>query len=520
LADVAGLVEPGNIDLTKRPRVRNADGSISTVRSMSTNIDGKEVLIPTVAADGGGILSNQDAVEQYRKTGQHLGKFNSPEAATAYAQQLHQDQARMYADPQQQQPEPPQAAEPAQGTPPPAMQVPQQQAAPQQQQDPFSMPRAATQMFQDPAFLQRAANIFLSRGLPQGVQWLEHAHNAAKENLFMAAQALHMGDGESAVKLFNSSGRFNDAKSAEQNDDGTWTVTRAGGQKINLDPNKLTQSLLSPKEFMEQQLQKRHYDILQKQADTTEKYRGDQADYYRRLADNKDELARTRKQYDEGIIDAKNHYTDMLGQVRGDAASARAEAAQAKADASRYKTDTDNKYGPLAFGKDAYMQAQKDGQDPVEAQDRAIATHKDTEPVVNKDGTISVFPKGSLNDQGIPTGRPLLTLDRDRYEKLTGYKAPGGAAASDKKDTRAPAAPPGPRRLVQPSPNAGRDPNEVQDEAMASQRRVALTPGDRAKMDLLDTLMREEGTKGGKADVEKIKGWAREKAQLMQRQGS
>lgn len=93
----AGLVEPGNIDLGKRPVVRNADGSISTVRSMSFNEDGKEVLIPTVAADGSRILSNDEAIAQYRASGQHLGKFDTPENATAYAEQLHNQQAKAYA---------------------------------------------------------------------------------------------------------------------------------------------------------------------------------------------------------------------------------------------------------------------------------------------------------------------------------------------------------------------------------------------------------------------------------------
>jgi muramidase (phage lysozyme) len=93
----AGLLQPGNIDLNSRPVVKNPDGSISTVKSMSFNEDGKEVLIPTVAADGSGILSNEDAIAQYRKTGQFLGKFDTPEHATAYAQQLHQSQAQRYA---------------------------------------------------------------------------------------------------------------------------------------------------------------------------------------------------------------------------------------------------------------------------------------------------------------------------------------------------------------------------------------------------------------------------------------
>jgi len=89
--------EPGNIDLDNRPIVKNEDGSVSTVRSMSFNEDGKEVLVPTVSADGKRILSDAEAIKQYHDTGKHLGKFSSPEEATAYAQQLHRDQEAKYA---------------------------------------------------------------------------------------------------------------------------------------------------------------------------------------------------------------------------------------------------------------------------------------------------------------------------------------------------------------------------------------------------------------------------------------
>jgi hypothetical protein len=90
-----GLMSPGNIDLNKRPKVKNADGTISTVRSMSFNPGFGEVLVPTVSDDGR-IMSEDEAIQTFFRTGLHLGVFGTPDAATEYAKQLSKQQAKQY----------------------------------------------------------------------------------------------------------------------------------------------------------------------------------------------------------------------------------------------------------------------------------------------------------------------------------------------------------------------------------------------------------------------------------------
>ena len=57
-----GLLTPGNIDVHNLPIVKNPDGSISTVLTKSFNIDGKEVLLPTIV--GGKKVSDTEAIAQ------------------------------------------------------------------------------------------------------------------------------------------------------------------------------------------------------------------------------------------------------------------------------------------------------------------------------------------------------------------------------------------------------------------------------------------------------------------------
>ena len=95
LSDIPGQLIPGNIDLNNRPVVHNPDGSISTVRSITiTDNYGRVILIPTVV--GNRVVSNDEAIRHYQQTGEHLGVFGNLAAANAYAQHLHEDQAKQY----------------------------------------------------------------------------------------------------------------------------------------------------------------------------------------------------------------------------------------------------------------------------------------------------------------------------------------------------------------------------------------------------------------------------------------
>ena len=88
----------GNIDLHNRPKYKNKDGSISTVYSEGFNIDGQEVLLPRIANKNGKaiMMTENEAVNLYKATGKHLGKFKTPEESNAMADLIHKHQEKYY----------------------------------------------------------------------------------------------------------------------------------------------------------------------------------------------------------------------------------------------------------------------------------------------------------------------------------------------------------------------------------------------------------------------------------------
>jgi hypothetical protein len=112
-ANPKGLVEQGNLPIWTRPTIQNADGTHSSELSFSREENGKEVLVPSIVngkfmtpdgtmpplgrhdATGQYIPTPQEqamqdaAWQHYKQTGQHLGKFDNPDNADAYADVLH-----------------------------------------------------------------------------------------------------------------------------------------------------------------------------------------------------------------------------------------------------------------------------------------------------------------------------------------------------------------------------------------------------------------------------------------------
>lgn len=92
--DGLGITQPGNVNLYDQPRVMNPDGSRSTVDSWGVNIDGQELLLPSVTPDGRHLRTLDDVTAEYRRTGRHLGAFDSVDHSNSYASRLHNEYLR------------------------------------------------------------------------------------------------------------------------------------------------------------------------------------------------------------------------------------------------------------------------------------------------------------------------------------------------------------------------------------------------------------------------------------------
>jgi hypothetical protein len=92
------LVSAGNIDLSKRKPVKLQDGMFATIRSISIPVsdsrpNGNQVVIPTISPTGK-VLSDQEAIVEYVKTGRHLGIAKNIPDAIKFAKWLHLQEAK------------------------------------------------------------------------------------------------------------------------------------------------------------------------------------------------------------------------------------------------------------------------------------------------------------------------------------------------------------------------------------------------------------------------------------------
>jgi hypothetical protein len=89
-----GATEAPTVDLEHRPEHKMPDGSTATVRSMGINMDGKHALIPTISPKGE-LWDDDSAVENYRKTNEHMGLYPDDETSDVAGQKIHLDQEKL-----------------------------------------------------------------------------------------------------------------------------------------------------------------------------------------------------------------------------------------------------------------------------------------------------------------------------------------------------------------------------------------------------------------------------------------
>lgn len=77
-----------------RPVINNPDGSYSTERNMVAGFDGVSYIIPTIV--NGQELTRDQALEHFRKTGEHFGGYASDDDALNAEKAQHDITERYY----------------------------------------------------------------------------------------------------------------------------------------------------------------------------------------------------------------------------------------------------------------------------------------------------------------------------------------------------------------------------------------------------------------------------------------
>ena len=93
-APLKGMSKQGNISLNNRPVVNLGNNQQGTIKSIGINVDGKEVLIPTIY--DGEVHTEQDAIDRFYNTGMHLGVFDTSQNATQGGKYLSNTQNKNY----------------------------------------------------------------------------------------------------------------------------------------------------------------------------------------------------------------------------------------------------------------------------------------------------------------------------------------------------------------------------------------------------------------------------------------
>jgi hypothetical protein len=88
-AQPKGLIAPGNLDPFKKAP-SSSSGTLASSLTFPVATEQGQVLVPQMVK--GQLLTKREAIAHFMKTGQHLGIFDSPENATAYADSLHSAQ--------------------------------------------------------------------------------------------------------------------------------------------------------------------------------------------------------------------------------------------------------------------------------------------------------------------------------------------------------------------------------------------------------------------------------------------